>query len=445
MADFKKIIEKPALYEAADTENIKAVVGGINTDYFAPSANISFKMQSGKEQYFFNICDDVDQVKTVGIAENFDKNKLAIRDGDQESTFELKETSLKIERVFYVKPTVAPKYKLAFSPGVSFHYQPELTPEEIAEGCFRPDNVVGSYAVYCDKSGHYKDRSGNTIVNYGCGKIGHLYAPYWTDADGKKVKGTQEIKDGVLTFALPGQKWIDTATLPIKLDPDVGYDTAGGSSGGATGFAKGNHSGSGGAKFNFNTGTLDSFSAYVKTISSEGTVEGGLYDLNVSDEPNGLKHQTSSFNDITGTAAWVSGTMSGSITSGDYAITFAASGAVHNYYDAVSGAGYHNNTNVVSLPDPWSGTQSTGYNYSMYVTYTESGLLPINSPQKRLLNSTIGSIYRSNYRPRIFNRLIFEGEESGSTLLPIKYNVDEISKGVGPITASQLGGILVGG
>lgn len=35
----------------------------------------------------------------------------------------------------------------------------------------------------------------------------------------------------------------------------------------------------------------------------------------------------------------------------------------------------------------------------------------------------------------------------GATVLPIKlnYNIDEIAKGVGPITASQLGGLLVGG
>ena len=37
--------------------------------------------------------------------------------------------------------------------------------------------------------------------------------------------------------------------------------------------------------------------------------------------------------------------------------------------------------------------------------------------------------------------------ETGSTILPIKFtfNTDEMSKGVGPVTASQLGGLLVGG
>ncbi len=227
MPDFVKIPDKIALYEAADTENIKAVVGGINTDYFAPSANISFKMQSGEEKYFFNIADDIDQVKTVGQAEDFNADKLAVRGGDVESTFTLGDTSLKIERVFSTKPTEAPRYKLAFSPGVQFFYQPELTAEEIAEGCERPDNVVGSYAVYCDQQGHLKNSDGSTKVNYGCGKIGHLYAPYWTDADGNKIKGTQEIQGNILTFALPPQEWLDSAVLPITLDPDVGYTTAG--------------------------------------------------------------------------------------------------------------------------------------------------------------------------------------------------------------------------
>ena len=221
MADFTKIPEK-TLYIACDDKRVKVFVGGVNTEYFAPSVNMSFKLESPSEKYFLNICDDLDQVKTESKSEIFDGGEsITVKDGQVESCFKSTDGGIKIERVFYIKPTAAPRYKLEFSKGVKFHYQPELTQEEIADGHIRPDNVVGSYAIYCDKAGHYKDKSGKTTVNYGSGKIGHLYAPYWTDSGGKKTKVTQEIVGNTLIFALPNEKWLDEAVYPITLDPDV--------------------------------------------------------------------------------------------------------------------------------------------------------------------------------------------------------------------------------
>lgn len=49
---------------------------------------------------------------------------------------------------------------------LDFFYQPPLTDEEVADGAVRPENVVGSYAVYHKSKANY--RVGDT--NYATGK-----------------------------------------------------------------------------------------------------------------------------------------------------------------------------------------------------------------------------------------------------------------------------------
>jgi hypothetical protein len=52
-----------------------------------------------------------------------------------------------IEIVLDEKPATN-AFRIEGAEDLDFFYQPELTPEENAEGAFRPENVVGSYAVY---------------------------------------------------------------------------------------------------------------------------------------------------------------------------------------------------------------------------------------------------------------------------------------------------------
>jgi len=60
--------------------------------------------------------------------------------------------------------------------GLKFYYQPELTQKEKDEGAFRPDNVIGSYAVYHEsKSGNYEAFPNGK--NYMTGKAFHIYRP----------------------------------------------------------------------------------------------------------------------------------------------------------------------------------------------------------------------------------------------------------------------------
>lgn len=110
-----------------------------------------------------------------------------------------------------------------------FHYQPPLTPEEIEQGYERPESIVGSYAVY-----HNTMRDGK----YKTGKIGHIFRPHARDAagDGLWCEFNKDLNaTGILTVIVP-QEFLDRAVYPVTVDPTVGYNTAGASSGSITNF-----------------------------------------------------------------------------------------------------------------------------------------------------------------------------------------------------------------
>lgn len=124
-----------------------------------------------------------------------------------------------------------PTNKLVFdieTQGLVFCYQPPLTQEEIDEGCERPDNVVGSYAVYhATKRDHILGQT-----NYMAGKAFHIYRPRIEDADGKWVWGVLDIDEqlGSLMVTIP-QEFLDTANYPVRhaAGATFGYTSAGGS------------------------------------------------------------------------------------------------------------------------------------------------------------------------------------------------------------------------
>jgi hypothetical protein len=88
------------------------------------------------------------------------------------------------------------------------HYQPALTPEEIDERSVRPEEVVGSYAVY----GRF-------------GKFGHLYPGRWTDARGETCKAEIAWDGRQLRLVLP-QKWTeaDSRAWPVTKNLTFGHD-----------------------------------------------------------------------------------------------------------------------------------------------------------------------------------------------------------------------------
>jgi len=105
---------------------------------------------------------------------------------------------------------------------VEYLYQPELTKEETNRGCKRPENVVGSYAVYA-KTPKINYKGGK---EYKCGKVGHIYRPKVYDAKKNEVWGELHIEDGLMTITIP-QEFLDKAIYPVVVDPTFGYENVG--------------------------------------------------------------------------------------------------------------------------------------------------------------------------------------------------------------------------
>jgi hypothetical protein len=83
----------------------------------------------------------------------------------------------------------------------------------------RPEEVVGSYAIY------HKIKKNN---QYKTGKFCHIYRPRFIDADGKWTWGELEIKNGVFTETCP-QDFLDKAVYPVKSNATYGSEAQGAS------------------------------------------------------------------------------------------------------------------------------------------------------------------------------------------------------------------------
>ena len=98
---------------------------------------------------------------------------------------------------------------------LDYFYQPELTQEEIDEGAIRPENVVGSYAVYHKSKGGMNEASG---MEYKVGKAFHLFRPQATDAVGSQtwVDMNIDINTGILRYTI-SQDYLNSAVYPIVI------------------------------------------------------------------------------------------------------------------------------------------------------------------------------------------------------------------------------------
>ena len=113
--------------------------------------------------------------------------------------------------------------------GLKFYYQPELTQEEIDEGAYRPEEVVGSYAVYHATCGQMHKKE--DAEKYQTGKAFHIYRPKVYDANGNWIWGELNIdaEAGILSITVD-QQWLNNAVYPVRVDPTFGYTEVGGAS-----------------------------------------------------------------------------------------------------------------------------------------------------------------------------------------------------------------------
>lgn len=152
---------------------------------------------------------ETDREKVKYITPNYEvhisENPEAGEDGGQDFVWVLKH-----------KPDTNILIATVQTEGLNFKYQPELTQQEIDKGAFRPDNVIGSYAVYHATKGGLNRSDG---MEYKTGKAFHWYRSKATDANGDWVwcdYNTDLQETGVLKVTIP-QEFLDSAVYPVEV------------------------------------------------------------------------------------------------------------------------------------------------------------------------------------------------------------------------------------
>jgi hypothetical protein len=191
----------------------KVTAGGKDKTKFVPNLNVSFF----DDEFYFNLNRKDKIIKNEKAATVNGKTSLGGIDTDIWYIDDKGRFKWDIE--FTSRPAANSwTWELKHTKGIEFYHQPALTAEEIAGGCERPEEVVGSYAVYCNKA-HNK---------YKTGKLCHIYRPFCYDAKGNTIYADLKIADGQLTITID-TKWLDSATYPVRLDPTFGYTSVGSS------------------------------------------------------------------------------------------------------------------------------------------------------------------------------------------------------------------------
>ena len=248
----------------------------------------------------------------------------------------------------------------------------------------RPENVVGSYAVYYKggKSGDYSQMGGK---NYKTGKAFHIYRPLVTDAKGNKVWGELKISprsdlgatssqrsdpgsSGILSVTVP-QSFLDSATYPVTVDPTFGYDTTGQTGG------------------YFDAGYFEAHGPY--TPASGGNVTSismptrygthatfGIYADN-SGTPGSLLRDTAEGDVVGSGLTTINLDSSLAVTAGTYYwLAHEHDAALGDWYDSGSSSVKYGSNTYVAGTMPSSGPTtplSSGTINSFYATYTATG------------------------------------------------------------------------
>jgi hypothetical protein len=313
---------------------------------------------------------------------SFDKDKILWSKGNITSRFydiapntEHPEGAYEFEIIIKEKPLTNKIEFTLNTKGLDFFYQPELTQEEIKQGFSRPENVVGSYAVYVS------DQKINYVggKEYKVGKVGHIYRPKIEDEKGNWVWGELLIKDDILSVTIP-QDFLDKAVYPVRHAAGLtfGYETLGAN----YGYAGANIIE--GSKFTApaNVGTVQKLTigGYNSTggsINAKGII---VLDSSLVIVANGVGG-AGSFPAYT--TAWRDSTFSSNptlsaSTAYDLSATTAVSGHYLVYDNGDENQGLYDSTNSYTTPtNPTDATRNVR-KYSIYATYTAgAGELPI--------------------------------------------------------------------
>lgn len=270
-------------------------------------------------------------------------------------------------------------FDLAMPTGAKAFYQGELTREEVEEGCVRPEDVVGSYALY---GGRYHD------------KLSHVYRPYCCPVAKPEERAwcrMELLPDGrTLRVYLP-LDWLGAQKQwPILLDPTLGGEGTGATSGYSIGALE-MHA------FRLGTmpaaGTLSSLHIYDGDTSNVVHSYGGVYS-DTDGVPNARLFKSAE-TDFTGDGWHVFSAGGEALASGLVvygAVACESSSDWRLYFDATTSwwrgkkAGY-------DIPSPapaeWD-TTATDRDESAYITYVESGAAP--TYRRRVIIAGLGGM-----------------------------------------------------
>ena len=243
----------------------------------------------------------------------------------------------------------------------------------------RPENVVGSYAVYHSTKGGMNDINGK---EYKCGKAFHIYRPHIIDAEGKETWGILHIENGIYSVEIP-QEFLDKAIYPIKSNDEFGYHSDGGAVlAGSASAAHGSYlnpvaSANGSVNSIFTRGYADDGKTTLRlkgfiTNSSSEILANGVG--GIVDPPEGA-----------GSITWNESVYSSkpSVVKDSSYYIWVVKGVTFYYqqsYDTGSGtnSAYENDNNYTTPTNPSSVTTSTR-KYSIYANYTPAaGAGPAN-------------------------------------------------------------------
>jgi len=387
-----KIAEYALDFELGPNQSrMKAHLGGKDEDTeskFSPEIKLSrwndkanFKILVPNVQYKLlnEIFDGNEIVLNAGpISARFYYKDIVISSPDPASIPDRVDQGLEFEVQFNTKPAFSSfQFHIDFPEGLSFYKQTEpagyidiVGPKDEPGKRWVPDEVYGSYAVYWNEKNN----------DYRTGKFCHIYRPKLTDALNNEIWAEIDIDPVAKTLTISWDNaWMQSASLPVILDPTIGDTDA---SGGSTNTCYDDYIWAFELGAMSETGTVDSLHWYNGSASSSAGKLGCFEDDDANDSPDSLIDYTAEIANLGGGAGWKtdSGTQSGTLTSGriSYCGPWIESANLIYQYDQVSGysAWYESknySTGAFSDPHGKDSEYQTDHRVSCYVTYSAGG------------------------------------------------------------------------
>ena len=345
--------------EIGDSKDASNIFPQVKIQRWDNEVNCSVRL---KDFDNYSVSSDKEKIKLINGKKEVYLYEISPCEGHKEGGFEF-------EVILKEKPVSNVIEFSLVDKDVEYFYQRKLTQEEKDKGARRPENVIGSYAVYA-KSNKVNYVNGK---EYKCGKVGHIFRPKIIDSVGTEVWGKLHIENGILSVTIP-QEFLDKAIYPIRHASGLlfGYDTLGSSNWGDEGYISG-------ALFIGANGKVDSITfGYVGSDYKNQFGKSAIYkhsdlSLQASSEVNTYLVSNEAERWITTT-----GYNNFSVSAIEYVLTGWGTGTIDLMFDdGDTDQGHQQDLEFNGWPNPLVPTHNDA-KYSIYCTY-QSGRLIIEA------------------------------------------------------------------